>query len=126
MKSEWKNKGLSAFIVFTLIFTIFSFVPDDAEGNIVVRDGVTYVAHTPIRIDNNIDFADLAQAEGWNGSGSQADPWLIENYDINGTGYGYCIYIGNTTDYFVLRDSYLHEASGVESWPYYFNRGLIL
>ena len=44
--------------------------------------------HAPVRINNNTDFATL----GLNGSGTPVDPWIIENWDINGTGAGYCIY----------------------------------
>ena len=38
MEVEWKKKGLSAFIVFTLIFTIFSFIPDAGAVNIEISD----------------------------------------------------------------------------------------
>ncbi|MCK4266619.1 MAG: right-handed parallel beta-helix repeat-containing protein, partial [Thermoplasmata archaeon] len=51
-------------------------------------------------------------------------PWIIENYDINGTGYGYCIYVGNTTDYFVVRNCSLHEASGFSNPPFWPDAGL--
>ncbi|MEW5937708.1 MAG: NosD domain-containing protein [Candidatus Thermoplasmatota archaeon] len=82
-----------------------------------------YIASAPFRINSNADFA--AYANG-GGDGSATNPWIIENYDINGTGFGYCIYIGNTTDYFVVRDCYLHEASGVDIWPYFIQSGLII
>ncbi|MBI5000070.1 MAG: right-handed parallel beta-helix repeat-containing protein [Euryarchaeota archaeon] len=87
---------------------------------------LNYTAHAPIRINSDAEFATKAASEGWNGSGAQGDPYIIESYDINGTSYGYCIYIGNTTDYFVVSNSYLHEASGVSSYPYYCEAGLIL
>ncbi|MEW5937475.1 MAG: NosD domain-containing protein [Candidatus Thermoplasmatota archaeon] len=76
----------------------------------------------PFRINSNADFPIHANGGG---GGSAGNPWIIENYDINGTGYGYCIYIGNTTDYFVVRGCYLHESSG-NSDPYYWNSGLTL
>ena len=77
-----------------------------------------------IRIDSNTDFDALHGVTC--GSGTEADPWIIENYDINGTGYGYCLYIGNTTDYFVVRNCYLHDASGVGTIPFYSDSGLTL
>ncbi len=81
-----------------------------------------HVPHKPIRINSNAEFT---SANGvMLGEGSQANPWIIENWDINGTGYGYCIYVGNTTDYFVVRNSYLHEASGVSSWPFFPDSGI--
>ena len=78
----------------------------------------------PIRINSNADF-DAAHGVSA-GDGSAGNPWIIENYDINGTGYGYCIYIGNTTEHFVVRNCSLHEASGVYSWPYFCDTGLII
>jgi parallel beta-helix repeat protein len=84
--------------------------------------GSSYMIHVPIRIDSNTDFA--ANANG-GGDGSAGNPWVIENYDINGTGQGYCIYVGNTTDYFEVRGCYLHYASG-NSATYYWNSGLCL
>ena len=33
-----------------------------------------YVGHAPIRINSNAEFASMAAAEGWNGSGIEADP----------------------------------------------------
>ena len=62
------------------------------------------------------------------GSGTQADPWIIEGWDINANDLGYCIYIGNTTEYFVVRDCYLHHAVGAvvdASFVYVTNSGLI-
>ncbi len=57
--------------------------------------------YAPIRINSNSDFD--AEHGITDGNGTEADPWIIEDYNINGTGYGYCIYIGNTTDYFKVK-----------------------
>jgi len=82
-------------------------------------------SHAPIRINSNADFANQASSEGWKGSGTEGDPYIIENYDINGTGYGYCLYIGNTTAYFVVRNCSLHDVWG--NWGIYLaNSGLYL
>ncbi|MFO8051992.1 MAG: right-handed parallel beta-helix repeat-containing protein, partial [Thermoplasmatota archaeon] len=78
-----------------------------------------YVGHSPIRIDNNANLS----SQGWPGAGSKADPYVIEGYDIDGSGYGYCIYIGNTTDHLVIKDCYLHDASGNNGY-YFKNSGL--
>jgi parallel beta-helix repeat protein len=80
--------------------------------------------HSPIRIDSNTEFDAAHGVTG--GNGTVWAPWIIENYEINGTGYGYCIYIGNTTDYFVVSGCYLHHASGVGSDPYYPDSGFTL
>ncbi len=78
-----------------------------------------YTVHPPIRINNNSDLA----SEAISGNGTQPDPYVIEGYEIDGTGYGYCMYIGNTSDHFVVRDCYLHNASG-NMGTYWENTGL--
>lgn len=87
---------------------------------------VSYTSHNPIRIDNNTDFANQASLEGWNGNGTEGDPYIIEGYEIDGGGYGYCVYIGNTTDYFVVRNCYLYNSSENYDWPYSANTGFHL
>ncbi|MEF8874085.1 MAG: hypothetical protein V5A88_05375, partial [Candidatus Thermoplasmatota archaeon] len=56
-----------------------------------------YETHVPFRIDSDAEFASTAISEGWNGSGTSGDPYIIENYDIDGNGSEDCFYIGNTT-----------------------------
>lgn len=81
--------------------------------------------HSPIRIDNNAELA----AEAVNGSGTAGDPYIIEDWEIDGTGMGYCVYIGNTTNHFEVRNCILHDANGAGNrpWPpYYSNSGIQL
>ncbi len=95
------------------------------EGNVVVHDGKTYVTHTPIRINSNAEFATMAVSEGWNGSGTVGDPWIIENLNINGLGSGNCVYIGNVTNYYIIQYCYFHNASG-NSGAYHYNSGIVI
>jgi parallel beta-helix repeat protein len=81
-----------------------------------------YTSHAPIRIDSDSDFDPAHGVTG--GNGTEADPWIIENYKICGEGVGYCIYVGNTTDYFVISYCHLHNASG-NGGTYFWNTGLI-
>jgi len=86
---------------------------------------VSYVSHAPIRINSNVDFNVAHGVSG--GSGTLLAPWIIENFSINGNGYGYGIYIGNTTDYFIVRNCQLHNATiGLTSWSYAPESGLVL
>jgi parallel beta-helix repeat protein len=83
-------------------------------------------SHAPIRINSNADF-DVAHGVTPGGSGTIVSPWVIENYDINGSGYGYDIYIGNTTDYFMVKNCNLHNAiGGVFNWRYSPESGIVL
>jgi parallel beta-helix repeat protein len=82
------------------------------------------VPHEPIRINSNEDFD--ANHGVSSGDGSPSNPWIIENYDINGTGHGYCVYVGNTTEHFALKNSRLYGASGVDDGLYYPDAGVTL
>jgi parallel beta-helix repeat protein len=69
----------------------------------------------PFRINANADFG------GWGfpGTGSKVDPWIIDGYDINGTGKGYCIYVGNTSQYFTISNCTTYNATGYTNSPWY-------
>ena len=86
----------------------------------------TLISLPPIRINSNADFDEAHGIVNWDtGDGSAVNPWIIQNYDIDGTGEGSCIYIGNTTDHCEVRDCNLYEASGNPA-IYYWNTGLVL
>jgi len=59
------------------------------------------VAHAPIHIDGNADFAAQASGEGWAGDGSFGNPYIIADYDID-TSAEVGITIANTDVYFVI------------------------
>ncbi len=64
-----------------------------------------------IRITNDSHMVAVATEEGWSGDGSEGEPYIIENYDIDAEGKGSVVHIGNTTLHIVLRNSHLHNAS---------------
>lgn len=99
-------------------------IDEKAEGKAIIQDEVNYVTHVPIRINSNADLGIGINGVSA-GDGSPGNPWIIENYNIDGTGYGYCIYIGNTTDYCVIKNCKLQNASG-NSGTYYTNSGINL
>jgi len=82
--------------------------------------------HTAIRINNDPAFSTLATSEGWAGSGTSTNPYIIRDYEINGSGRGNCIYIGNTTKYFIIENCTLYEASGNYNKPYSLKAGITL
>jgi parallel beta-helix repeat protein len=83
-----------------------------------------YTPSAPIRIDSNADF-DAAHGVSA-GDGSLASPWIIEGLSIDGSGSSYGIYIGNTTDHFIVRDSYMSDAAGDFRWKYSPDAGIVL
>lgn len=61
-----------------------------------------------IRIDKNFDLMAIAKY----GNGTIGNPYVIENLTIDAKGAGNCIYIGNTTLYFIIRNCSLTGADG--------------
>ncbi|MFO7991914.1 MAG: right-handed parallel beta-helix repeat-containing protein [Thermoplasmata archaeon] len=84
-----------------------------------------YHVRSPIRINNNTEFDQMAEEEDWAGSGSESDPYVIEGYYIDATGFNCSIFIGNTDVHFVVRDCYVANADG--NWGKYgMNTGITL
>ncbi|MFH0815219.1 MAG: NosD domain-containing protein [Methanobacteriota archaeon] len=101
-------------------------IPSDAvstgSGGAVHPSAST--THLPIRIDSNADFDAAHGVVG--GNGSEADPWMIGGLEIDGGGCGYCIYIGNTTEQFAVRDCVLWNATGGDGSVFFPDSALAL
>ena len=63
-----------------------------------------------IEIDGN--FSEKATQEGWDGTGLESDPYVIEQLDIDASGLDYGIYIVNTEDHFIIRNCSISNADG--------------
>lgn len=114
------RKTVCVGVVISLMFgcVLINYSSQPVRAN--APDVITWSA--PIRINNNSDLSTIATG----GNGSLGTPWVIENLDINGSGIGYCIYIGNTTEHFIVRNCSLYNASGVGTWPYFLDCGINL
>ncbi len=126
---EKNKKRVSTVVVASMLLVLLASVitpvgADDNGDPMVAEDSDSYTIRNPIRIEGNSDFVTQAAAEGWSGDGSENNPYVIEGYEINGTGYGYGIYIGNTTLYLVVTNCYVHNISGILNYPYRLNDGI--
>ncbi|MEM3738132.1 MAG: hypothetical protein QW204_00060, partial [Thermoplasmata archaeon] len=63
-----------------------------------------FTVRTPIRINGDNGFTTTNGVVA--GNGSETNPYIIEGWEIDGSGYGFGIYIGNTTAYFIIRNCY--------------------
>ncbi|MGM0510214.1 MAG: right-handed parallel beta-helix repeat-containing protein, partial [Thermoplasmatota archaeon] len=93
-------RKLSALLICLMLVSglAVTFVSYEAQG---------YTNHLPIRINSDTGFS----TGGYSGSGTQANPYIIEDLDIDARGADSCIYIGNTTAYFTVKNNYLHNSS---------------
>jgi len=78
-----------------------------------------------IRIDSNREFDELADTKGWEGDGSEEQPFVLEYLEVDGEDTGYSIYIGNVTKHFIIRYSSIHSARG-NSLNYHRDSGIYL
>lgn len=114
-----------------LLFSSTDFDGQERPYGIIPDIGIDecgyYISHTPIRINSNADFNQAHGVVNWDtGNGTEWNPWIIEGWEINGTGYSYCIFIFNTTEHFIIRDCNLHHATGTYEWPYRPNEAIRL
>jgi parallel beta-helix repeat protein len=65
------------------------------------------VTSEQIKILSDQDFIDL----GFSGTGSESDPYLIENLEITGDSYSDNIEIKDTTKFFIIQNCYLKSGS---------------
>lgn len=74
----------------------------------------TLTPHAPIYISGNAAFT---PANGVvSGSGTMADPYIIERWEINAAGSKYGIYVENTDAYFIIRVCWVYGADLGGPW----------
>lgn len=68
-----------------LIIFLLSVTTTDHEGILADElDLVNLEVHTPMYLNGNTKVIQKAAEEGWKGSGTEEDPYLIENYKFDG------------------------------------------
>ena len=93
-------------------------------GLLMVIDHVdAYTVRDIIKIEGDGDFNVTNGVSG--GVGTKLDPYIIDGWEIDGGGEGRCIYVGNTTKHFVIRNCNLTNASGNGN-QFYKNAGVSL
>jgi len=99
---RFKGLLLSALITATLLALAVSFSPANRAS--AAPNGFT--PHNPIYIVGNVGFTAANGVVA--GSGTEDDPYIIENWDISSTS-AHGIRIHDTTAYFVIRNCYVHD-----------------
>lgn len=107
---------ISASLIVSMFAALGGTVPEQQDLDArSVGALVVYASHDPIRIEDDADLVAQATSEGWDGSGTSNDPYVISGYDINATGYGIGIYVGNTTLYLTVDGCRVHDVDVPES-----------
>jgi len=72
---------------------------DDTDGSRTHRG-----TEPIIDIDGDSEFLQMAQDEGWPGTGSTENPYVIEGYRFDGTGHSIGLQITDVDYYFIIKD----------------------
>ncbi len=72
----------------------------------------SYVSHSTISISGDAQLTAMASVNSWPGNGSAGNPFIISDYEIDGTGFSNAISIQGTTLYLVIQNCYVHDANG--------------
>jgi parallel beta-helix repeat protein len=86
---------------------IVSIIASSGAVVAVQAGGLTVTEHSVISINNDAELAATASS----GSGTAAEPFVIEGLEIDATGYRNAIFIGNTTLNVTIRGCHLYGAS---------------
>ncbi len=117
MNKTFVKLGGVGILVILLLLSFFIPAPTANVKNSVplVR---AYISHDPFRINSDSEMQHMASSEGWSGSGTLFDPYIIEKYEINASRYSYGIYIGNTTLYFTIKNCLIYNANLDSTYSY--------
>ena len=70
----------------------------------------------PIAIDSDTELIAFAAHAGWAGNGTATAPYIVEGYEINASSGTFCIYVGNVSLHFVVKDNRLTQAGGYSDY----------
>jgi len=95
-----------------ILYVLLAILIADAEATVVTSQGTrlapgAHTAHVPIVIDGNADFV----TQGWPGSGSSVDPYIISGLNITYDLGIPAIQVYNADVSFVIRDCYIDQNS---------------
>ncbi len=103
---------VSKLLAITIVLILLTFV---LSGTITKKTEASkpyaqlnYSSRQPITIESNVHFDAAHGVTG--GSGTEAEPWIIEGWDINGADNYHCISIKDATDHFIIRNCYIHDS----------------
>ncbi len=114
MRRAQLNVIVTLFFLFQLLVILVPVYPDSPYSVSPPKKDMgisqTYVDHDVIAIDGNNDLLSQAAGEGWEGTGTEADPIVISGYRIVDNRHMFRII--NTNLFFEFRDNLLDGING--------------
>ncbi|MGB9636088.1 MAG: hypothetical protein ACPL1Y_02420, partial [Thermoplasmata archaeon] len=75
------TKWVAIFVLGLLVLSAFAILSLQNVGGGETKPQTRGIAHAPIHINGDADFANQTATEGWPGNGSQDNPYIIDGYD---------------------------------------------
>jgi parallel beta-helix repeat protein len=118
---DLRRKAIPYLLALTLLISMLaSLAPVHAE-----LSDTPLVVHQAIVVNSDEDLEALRSSGDVTGGGTANDPYIIENYEINATGQGNAIFLGNTSSFVVIRHCSFYGAS-ISDWQYRYGAGVEL
>jgi len=107
-------------LAIAFLLTVGFFVSSGPTGSAdaAVLDTAT-TSHGVIRVNNDSDLYDLKMAGVCTGAGTEIDPYIIANYEIDADGNSSAIFVGNTTAHLVIMGCDLYGAVYLSDMMHY-------
>ncbi|MCG2825186.1 MAG: right-handed parallel beta-helix repeat-containing protein [Thermoplasmatales archaeon] len=114
--------GITLVLSGVIFFVGMRSAGDDVNevNEINVSSTKSLTSHAPIYIDGNADFTSANGVSNHGAAGTEADPYIIENWDINASSAD-GIWINNTDVYFIIRNCVIHDGRGSYYGIYFYN-----
>ena len=88
-----------SFFCYSFIFSFSAFSQDNFSNNSTKQ---IFLTSSTIYIDGDYDFIEKAEEEGWSGSGTSEDPYIISGLNITTPDNEIGIFIINTELFFII------------------------
>ncbi|HEX9908894.1 MAG TPA: right-handed parallel beta-helix repeat-containing protein, partial [Thermoplasmata archaeon] len=117
---------VAAIMIIASVSALVSVVPNTSTKSPQKSGIAGYTVHAPIYIIGNSGFQGANGSTGISsGSGTQSDPYIIQGWEIDASGYNYAIYVSSSSVFFKIVDCYLHHASQTGVYFYGVSNGLV-
>ncbi len=110
---------IKVLFVAALIGSGLSYMEEPGES--VINSYISRSPNSPLQINNSSHLEEMAILESWEGNGSEGNPFIIDNLEIDGNRSKFCIFIQNTQEHIIIRNCILYD--GGYRYFNYFNPG---
>lgn len=102
-----------SFIILLVLSSVANITGSGSEDHHPFIEAMT--TNDPISIDSDEELEQKASDEGWTGSGTAGDPYVIEDLSIDGDGGNLGLLVGNTTLHIDIQNISVEKVNGMRN-----------